>query len=702
MIGLYPAELLKRGEDINRACQEIEAEAPELTESVFEGEPSRSNSGGFLDLAYLYPYLFQAAFSEVDETVFENLAIAGRLYHEHIMAQDKFFDKDLPPSLHEIRHLMLRKDFLHEKAILILSSFIPFDSDFWSGLREFQAEFNLAQLTEAESQSCYQQADSIEEFEKLAKGKGAIFKAYTRALCILSDKRSLSGALERSQDYWNIGYQLFDDLKDWKTDYASKQLSWMLKQVLIRFFEISSDESFPVESEIGAILYHSGFAEECLMKAMFYFEKALTEVDEIDCPLWKNTLIRFKQKVNELRLDINNIRGRVRAKKHVTTWSTDLALLPSDLEAAIEQGCAYLMQQASEGYKEAEHTMFFPHWQGFTGSSEFLSGKVFQQATIVDALIDCAPFSKFDDFSAFAKGEIDSLFAKRYPFADGGWNYFPALPELPPDLDDLAIVAQVVARAGVEIGNLDIKTLIDRSIDLLIMKNCKPDGSMATWLFETDDSLLMKKLIEFIESSWGSTSDAEVIANMVYALYLWDDQKYSYLIERSIEWLARAQKDGSWAAEWYWGSEYPAFVCARALSLSSSFDLELKRASSFLLQNQHSDGSWGESGGNSQGTALSLLALAHCFFKDEIKKSFMEGLRYLLAAQDSDGSWEASRLIRMQLGRNKKNEDTNHDPVLEYQSVTMSTAYCVKALAAGMRVFPTSATKSLAEPFNGQ
>ena len=96
MIGLYPAELLKRGEDIKRCCQKIEAEAPELSVSVFEGEPSRSNSGGFLDLAYLYPYLFQAAFSEVDETVFENLTIAGRLYHEHIMVQDKFFDKDLP------------------------------------------------------------------------------------------------------------------------------------------------------------------------------------------------------------------------------------------------------------------------------------------------------------------------------------------------------------------------------------------------------------------------------------------------------------------------------------------------------------------------------------------------------------------------------------------------------------------------------
>src|SRR6185369_3155358 len=98
----------------------------------------------------------------------------------------------------------------------------------------------------------------------------------------------------------------------------------------------------------------------------------------------------------------------------------------------------------------------------------------------------------------------------------GGWKYFPELRELPPDADDLAQIMHVLHRWGRRDA---IDAYCTRPLEVVLNDNSHPDGSFETWIVPKSNRSGDEDLQErWIEMAWGSGPDAEVMANLLYAL----------------------------------------------------------------------------------------------------------------------------------------------------------------------------------------
>src|SRR4029077_13050528 len=87
---------------------------------------------------------------------------------------------------------------------------------------------------------------------------------------------------------------------------------------------------------------------------------------------------------------------------------------------------------------------FFPRAAGFSNENEHHEGVVFQTALIDDALVEAARVG-FRVNAVGLRADAERLGALRAANG-GGWRYFPTLPELPPDTDDLAQLLTLFVR----------------------------------------------------------------------------------------------------------------------------------------------------------------------------------------------------------------------------------------------------------------
>ena len=124
-------------------------------------------------------------------------------------------------------------------------------------------------------------------------------------------------------------------------------------------------------------------------------------------------------------------------------------------------------------------------------------------------------------------------------------------------------------------------------------------------------------------------------------------------IRRGVKFLERTQEaDGSWYGRWGVNYIYGTFLALRGLEAAGESDREVHilRAGEWLRSIQNADGGWGESCDSyRQGcyvsapstpsqTAWALLGLMAGGDKDSI--SVHKGVEYLVATQNSDGTWD--------------------------------------------------------------
>jgi squalene cyclase len=142
--------------------------------------------------------------------------------------------------------------------------------------------------------------------------------------------------------------------------------------------------------------------------------------------------------------------------------------------------------------------------------------------------------------------------------------------------------------------------------------------------------------------------------------------------------LARAQRpDGMWDATWYVGTAYGTSLCLQLLRAVDSGRDAVTRACAALRATQRGDGAWGAGAPEAMETAFSLWALGTT--ADDGHAAVRErGAAALVALQAPDGSWPLAPWIRMPIGR-ATGQVTR---VATYQSVTITTAFCLRSLVA--------------------
>ncbi len=352
--------------------------------------------------------------------------------------------------------------------------------------------------------------------------------------------------------------------------------------------------------------------------------------------------------------------------------------LLAGLDSAARRAVEALEGERASGFQRSTHCMRFPRSVGFKATTELQEGRVFQTALIATSLV----FATRGGFEVDWDGilaDIDYLANCRFREGRGGWRYFPNLPELPPDADDLAQILQLLLLSGLDVVDELCKSAVD-----LLLSGQRPDGSFDTWI--VDPLLPAQAKLTFqqaIDVWWGAGPDPEVMANVLYALALWGRWEYEEHMAAAASYLAGQQMpDGSWTSTWYSGPFYGSWVCARAVRSVLPQHHTLGSVARFIAASQQPDGGWGSdvSDPTSTAQAVNCAVAVHDLLPDA-ETVLRRATEYLLREQDDDGIWRGNAFIKMELSRANCGM-TSHRPTITYQSAALTTALALQALSA--------------------
>ena len=341
------------------------------------------------------------------------------------------------------------------------------------------------------------------------------------------------------------------------------------------------------------------------------------------------------------------------------------------------RGLQFLVDEWRTEFRDASHTMIFPHLLGFSGDRERHDGDVFQRAIVADALCD-ADEVLGGALRPVIEREITYLADVRLRRGVGGWSYFPTLPELPPDADDLGQVIQVFVRSG----HRQLAATHAAAPLRVLFRDCTHgDGSFETWIIPARDrSAEQERQLDAAREKWGIGPDSEVMANLLYALTLYDAPRFATECLRGAQFIERCQQsDGSWSCRWYFGPYYGTYACTRFICALRPHAESVARAADFIRFSQQQDGSWSQptaSAGDVLSTALALLGLAVVQPAGDVEQQDALRARQARAWLEANGdgdSWPSCSFIRP-------------NALHSYGSRTITTAYVMKAALAWDRL----------------
>ena len=559
-------------------------------------------------------------------------------------------------------------------ALNILTSIFNSSSNFWNFFSKYEREFTNAILFEKAKHTGIVTPFPFTEFEVIAKGKAAMAKYITAALAILSNKPSNIEKLEKSQDYFNIAFQLYDDLKDWKIDYKNCNYSYLLSTVIYENqLEDKIQSSNPPDLEsIGRMIYLSKAAENQLDGAILSFHKAATYGKS--CSLWLKKIKEFILICQETKGTLVSTRNKLLYrgnKKRIQNEKVNPSIINSvknNFEYSLKHALNYILTQRKIDYPEMQHKIIIPQNDVFLSTHPQQTGDLFQRALLNDTLIDAQNF--IPNVAEVIKEETEKIAKDKLTRVRGGWSYFPGLPEMPPDVDCLAQVMQVLVRSKYK----DVANLLADPISLLL-SDCKyRNCTFETWMIDNKDSskntIILKNAIK---KAWKlrKGKDNEVQANILYGLFLYDYKNLESIIKSGVSILEKRQAaSGYWKSTWYFGSYYGTYVSSRIIKAVKPDSKTLKKAERFILHTQNYDGGWGNLGSDPLNTSIALLTLV--LLKTINYNSINRGISFLFSTQNKKGYWERVEFLKMETAYS----------TFAYRSKTITTQFCIKALVS--------------------
>ena len=320
----------------------------------------------------------------------------------------------------------------------------------------------------------------------------------------------------------------------------------------------------------------------------------------------------------------------------------------------------FLLAQRQAGYPELAHHLTLPRGQPGNLEMETHDGSIFGRATVLESLIDAHLHGLPVADSALA-ADILWLLRARHPA--GAWNYLPSVPELPPDLDDLAQVYRVLGRWGgaalAGIADADVRQVLD---------SAAPDGGLATWIIPAGHPL-RDQMLNYVDVVGGRGAHVDVMANAIDALLVVDPHRYRGSVRASVEYVARAQQpDGSWTSRWYAGPFYGTALAVGVLAGDTRWDPTCQRALSFLDGTVNDDHGWGSGTEEALATAFAVRALHQLVEPGDPR--IVRAVRRLTALQEPDGGWPAGSWIGFE----------TQDGHVTAGGRTIATAFALRAL----------------------
>lgn len=637
------------------------------------------------------PLLIASAFPGVSEDDLQTVTTAGHLLANSIIVYDDLMDREEDSDLSVDP---LRGQALQFEAYQLLYSVLDADSPFWPALRRLFVEYSEACLTEIAFVRSKMSWDDLSEDKLMDVGrkKSGLSKAAAVALQALSSTNEPVEPIQSSIENVYLAYQMLDDLSDWRGDLQRGFPSMLLRRVMTAHGH-STDldmETWMLQTERR--IYYGGHAQTMIERGQQALHMARTAVRGRNLPDWLKAIDGLDTKLNNLRQDLDRIAAR--NLHHANVQPQVVLEKPASTSAWQDMawtGVESLVHRWKSGFPEARHVMRFRQDEGFTAPSDISRGDVFARAFIAEALGEFRPRTSAID--AVLQYETDYLMGKQDADPVGGWSYFPDLPELPPDADDLGQVLRVLLLAGRE---QEARQCATSPLQVIFEDRSYDHGGFETWIVPKEPSTpLQERRRAFMHSAWGMGCDADVVANLACTLSMagWPD--YQSHVEAAGRFLTAEQhEDGTWRTPWYHGPYYGIYVCVRALARIQPESGAISRAIAYVLDARRDDGSWGVEGepGDSLNTALALLALSHAP-PPTISAEELEQSRAFLQNQcDGLNGWGDTQWIRMNLDRAQNRLGT----ILSYGSRAVTTAFVIRAAQAVQRLRTSTMTPTTA------
>ncbi|MCL1463215.1 squalene--hopene cyclase [Argonema galeatum] len=236
----------------------------------------------------------------------------------------------------------------------------------------------------------------------------------------------------------------------------------------------------------------------------------------------------------------------------------------------------------------------------------------------------------------------------------GAWA-FEFVNRFYPDVDDSAVV--VMALNGVQLPNEKLKqAAIARTVAWIATMQCQGGGWAA---FDLNNNADWLNLLPYADlKAMIDPNTADVTARVLEMLGSGNLSIDNHSLSRALDYLKNEQEpEGCWFGRWGVNYIYGTSGVLAALSLVApqSHGNNIDRGAAWLVSCQNPDGGWGETcfsydnpalkgQGNSTAsqTAWAIIGLIAAgegtgkFEKDAIDR----GINYLLATQQSDGTWD--------------------------------------------------------------
>lgn len=236
----------------------------------------RRNNG----ICCLMPFLLQDAFS-ADREVCRAVSLGTSYILLYFYSQDEVMDAG--PGEYK-GHLLPLSNLFYQDFISIFHTLLPASEPFWKLLKRYIREWAESVLWEREEH--WGQAKGFSEADLiLLSRKAAPLKISCAAMSLLGGREDVIAPLESMVDYSQVVFQLLDDYKDWRSDLADKNYTYLLVKVL----ENSHLENFNELTETGVeqVLNAGPVLEEVFGLAEKYSELTLHSVDPLNAPYLK-------------------------------------------------------------------------------------------------------------------------------------------------------------------------------------------------------------------------------------------------------------------------------------------------------------------------------------------------------------------------------------------------------------------------------
>lgn len=614
------------------------------------------------DFYEFYPLLFNHYFNFHDKDILNQLSFAGYLYYQSILILDSVIDDKKLSNIYLVT-------ILQEETIKTLTSIYGKDSYFFTLWNSRRKEyFNAIKI---EKSFKLKDFVSFEEYKNLADKKSAFGKVAIDSMHSISNFKNLEryNQLIESHKLFSVGFQLYDDIKDFKEDIEKGQFNWAVQSLKEK---IDFDSYVDNIEALNKLLYLEGVGQKVMSLSISYLDKALNVLNNQESG-WKTVIKNTKNKIQSY-LDITN--------GYIKTLQTKISLrngkkkntyhffnYDAVTDIVIKKGLSFIENEYNDNYANLKHIMYLGDYEGFSNENDVHVSDTFQRALLNDCLLSV--LNRFNiDADNFLNTECDYLVKQRNHDSVGGWSYFPSVIEVAADIDDLGQIIQFFVNT-----NKDnyISNYCKKPIEIALQDRMRKNGGVETWIIQKENlTEKQKNQVYFNENKWGTGPDVEVVANFSYALTLLKSDKYKEEINKMSKFIISQQRtDNLWDSRWYYGDFYGTYVCLRVLTLFEENKGTIFESLDSICKRQLNDGGFGltiNDDSDSLSTSLALLSL-----KLHNGKEFLIAInkaeQFLLSNQNNDGSWNAVDFIKP-----KVNEP--------YKSKSMTTGFVLKALCS--------------------